>query len=1118
MNKKFLLVALGALFFVWQAASARQPLTFEDRVKAQEAIERVYYNHRIWPKENPAPKPPFEQMVTRAMLEAKVTTYLKESAALDQFWQRPITGEQLQAEMDRMAKNTKDPATLQELFGALNNDPYLIAECLARPILADRLIRNWYANDERFHAEAKAKAESALLSAGGGTLAFCNEGNYQKMAYILSDSEEGALSQEEMNRGEIVLDPRRFKRQSLQTPEAGSSSVLKETREAFFLVRTVLKTANHIEAEVLSFPKRAMEDWLKTFEPKERLETGALTVYGYARPVVSAGVCDEGWSNGILDDELAPRLAFKVVWTGTEMFVWGGLDSNLVLNTGARYNPATDSWRQIPIGVNCPQARYRHSAVWTGTEMVVWGGVTNISSNATNTGGRFNSATESWTSTSTGTNCPEGRSGHVAVWTGTEMIIWGGFGVATYNSGGRYAPGTDTWISTSVDANTPCYRMQESAIWTGVEMIVWGGSDGSWSASYRTGGRYNPTTDTWIQTSLGANCPSPRRSHSAVWTGMEMLVWGGVTETGGVTNAGARYNPASDTWTLMSTGTGCPTGRHDQAMIWTGTEAILWGGDLSYNVPAATGARYSPSNDSWTSIATALDWPWVDPLNCLAVWTGTEMIVWGAKASDRLDDNAGGRYAPSTNSWTRVAPVYAPKGRLSHTAVWTGVEMIIWGGKNDKSPDLATGGRYTPATDSWTPTPDLYTPPPAGTNCPAERFDHTAVWDGMEMIIWGGAGSSGATTWYMNTGGRYNPTSNAWLSTSTGAGVPVARSGHTVVWTGTEMIIWGGMDATYFYSSGGRYDPSNDRWTATSIGTNCPSARKYHSAIWTGTELVIWGGFGASSNSLNTGGRYNPLSDTWQPTSTGAGVPSARLLHTAVWTEMEMIIWGGNFFDGANHRLSTGGRYNPSNDFWSSTSIGSSTPSARSEHSAIWTGSEMIVWGGYDGANVYNTGGQYNPSSDTWSSTLADTNCPSARSNHTAVWTGTGMIVWGGYDISFTNTGGQYLLPQLPGEVSDMSLAWSGKNTLSWSAASCATGYRVYRGSPADLVNINTGAPACRAYDGTGTTTGAVLSAEPAAGSFYWYLAVGYDASGEGPAGQSSYGPRMVLSSGSCSP
>ena len=59
---------------------------------------------------------------------------------LEDYWQQPITAEQLQAEMDRMAQNTKQPEVLRELFEALGNDPFVIAECLARPLLAERLL------------------------------------------------------------------------------------------------------------------------------------------------------------------------------------------------------------------------------------------------------------------------------------------------------------------------------------------------------------------------------------------------------------------------------------------------------------------------------------------------------------------------------------------------------------------------------------------------------------------------------------------------------------------------------------------------------------------------------------------------------------------------------------------------------------------------------------------------------------------------------------------------------------------------------------------------------------------------------------------------------------------
>src|SRR4029434_10692455 len=90
--------------------------------------------------------------------------YLRESQALEDHWQRSITAEQLQAEMDRMAKHTKQPEVLRELFDALGNDPFVIAECLARPTLADRLLTNWYAYDQKIHGELKDRAEAELLT------------------------------------------------------------------------------------------------------------------------------------------------------------------------------------------------------------------------------------------------------------------------------------------------------------------------------------------------------------------------------------------------------------------------------------------------------------------------------------------------------------------------------------------------------------------------------------------------------------------------------------------------------------------------------------------------------------------------------------------------------------------------------------------------------------------------------------------------------------------------------------------------------------------------------------------------------------------------------------------
>lgn len=57
--------------------------------------------------------------------------------------------------------------------------------------------------------------------------------------------------------------------------------------------------------------------------------------------------------------------------------------------------------------------------------------------------------------------------------------------------------------------------------------------------------------------------------------------------------------------------------------------------------------------------------------------------------------------------------------------------------------------------------------------------------------------------------------------------------------------------------------------------------------------MLIWGGVNPDGLYLNTGGRYNPVSDTWTSMSV-VGAPEARLSHTAIWTGTEMIVWGGD--------------------------------------------------------------------------------------------------------------------------------------------------------------------------------------------------------------------------------
>src|SRR5436190_22899212 len=75
-------------------AHQNRSLSFADRVAYQRAIEDVYWRHRIWPKERPDPKPSLDAMMSQAQMEKKVEDHLRNSQALEDCWQTPISADQ----------------------------------------------------------------------------------------------------------------------------------------------------------------------------------------------------------------------------------------------------------------------------------------------------------------------------------------------------------------------------------------------------------------------------------------------------------------------------------------------------------------------------------------------------------------------------------------------------------------------------------------------------------------------------------------------------------------------------------------------------------------------------------------------------------------------------------------------------------------------------------------------------------------------------------------------------------------------------------------------------------------------------------------------------------------
>ena len=198
--------------------------------------------------------------------------------------------------------------------------------------------------------------------------------------------------------------------------------------------------------------------------------------------------------------------------------------------------------------------------------------------------------------------------------------------------------------------------------------------------------------------------------------------------------------------------------------------------------------------------------------------------------------------------------------------------------------------------------------------------------------------------------------------------------------------MFGGHTARIIFKSGWSYDSNGDFGSFNFSRQS--SARRGHTAVWADQSMIIWGGQGVNGH-LADGGIYNSETLLWEPIEKRKIQEfSARRNHTAIWTGIEMIIWGGrNEFD----LLNDGSAYNLVKDTWRKVSS-SHNLSKRSLHTSVWTGSKMIIWGGTGESNdgqisAMNDGAIYDPANDKWFSVTSE-NAPSGRSNHTAIWTG----------------------------------------------------------------------------------------------------------------------------------
>jgi len=806
MNTGGLLNALVSVGLVANASTAAVSATpdLDRKVAAQWAIEEVYWRHRLWPADNQGPKPDLRRVLSQEVVRQKVVDAQLRAEALERFWGRRIDSADLQDEVQRMVATTRAPGVLKELFDALGNDPDVVAECLALPALTERWIRHLYEHDARLHGGLRAEVEQAMRRFAAPSDLRSLGGRYSEQILVLGEPSHGLSAR--------VVDGVRAR--SVDRKEWNAVLARLEEGRAPSTASPVPHSATTPSEEgtpardplPIGVPGAIQEDegrfFVQAILEKDARRLRVATVSWPKRSF------DDWWSEARTALVTGSPLAVQPDRGLADRIASPQLDASAAAVSdpdGPGYGCTVDTWSATSL-TSAPAARSAPTAVWTGAEMVVWGGWTSVAE--FNTGGRYDPATNTWTPTSTA-GAPTARDSHTAVWSGSQMIVWGGSDENSFyqDTGGRYDPVGNTWTATST-TGAPTARAFHTAVWTGTKMVVWGGLDDT--GDVRTGGLYDPSRNTWSATTV-SGVPTARDSHSAVWTSSRMVIWGGVDDTFTPLQTGGRYDPVGNSWQSTTT-TGAPTARAYHTAVWTGTTMVIWGG-WDGSARLNTGGRYDPGTDQWLATSTT-GAPTARELHT-GVWSNSGMIVWGGRDNSLNYLSSGARYDPSANGWTPTPSANAPSPRAFHAAVWTDAEMVIWGGTNGLS-HFATGGEYCAGTCTSTPPsgiPSVSMSQEAGGS--RVRWTTVATATGYDVV----RGSVGTLR---STAGDFTSATNACLANDTAelsvldANIPAAANGFWYLARGMNC----GGSGTYD-GPGGRQSGSRDA-EIDAAASRCP--------------------------------------------------------------------------------------------------------------------------------------------------------------------------------------------------------------------------------------------------------------------------------------------------------
>jgi len=268
--------------------------------------------------------------------------------------------------------------------------------------------------------------------------------------------------------------------------------------------------------------------------------------------------------------------------------------------------------------------------------------------------------------------------------------------------------------------------------------------------------------------------------------------------------------------------------------------------------------------------------------------------------------------------WTEFpAP---PESRSGDAWVWAGSELLVAGGCDldieDHCRETRGAFAFDPAFERWRPVASSLSP----------MADADAVWTGDEAIFLETYGEPGPIL-----GQAYDPSSEDWRRV---ARAPIDRGyGIVLVWTGDELIVWGGGNRDENRTSeGATYDPTSDTWRRIA---DAPIGLNLASGVWTGREMVVFGSLldrrNRAATPTSVGEAFDPVTDTWRELPPSALSPQAT---SAVLVGDRLVAWDYEVHSQA---------YDPAEDRWSAPLRMPLAPSECYPDSAVVAG-RLFAW------------------------------------------------------------------------------------------------------------------------------------------------------------------------------